>query len=159
MIRITDKAKCSGCYACVDKCPKKCIQMVSDSEGFWYPSVEVSECIDCGLCEKACPILENKLNETHENIVAYVAKNKSDSIRLESSSGGVFFALARYILAKDGAVFGAAFDENFDVVHRCVTNIEELSALQGSKYVQSRIGDTYEQACVLLEQGKKVLFR
>ncbi len=55
MIRILDKAKCSGCTACVNVCPKGCISMKPDEEGFLYPHVEQSECVECGKCERHCP--------------------------------------------------------------------------------------------------------
>lgn len=158
MIHITEKAKCSGCYACAEKCPKKCITMVSDEEGFWYPQVDASACIECGLCEKICPILSHVTPFEGERPIAYAARNKNESVRLHSSSGGIFFALASDILAQGGAVFGAAFDADFNVVHKCIERIEDMPALQGSKYVQSRIGDAYKQAESLLVQGKKVLF-
>ena len=158
MIHINDKAKCSGCYACAAKCPKNCIKMVSDDEGFWYPQVDVSICIDCKLCEKTCPILSHEPLAEDVNPIAYAAKNKNDSVRLRSSSGGIFFALASDVLAQGGVVFGAAFDADFNVVHKCIERIEDMPALQGSKYVQSRIGDTYRQAQAYLTEGKRVFF-
>lgn len=52
MIQISDKTKCCGCRACSEICPKQCINMERDSEGFLYPVVDKEICIDCGMCEK-----------------------------------------------------------------------------------------------------------
>lgn len=159
MIHVIDKAQCCGCYACAEICPKKCIDMRSDAEGFWYPSVNLEQCIHCGLCEQVCPILTSQTKEKQgETITAYAVMNKDLSVRMQSSSGGVFSALASSILASGGVVFGAAFDENFQVVHTCVEHVDGLHVLQGSKYVQSKIGDTYRQAETFLKEGRKVFF-
>ncbi len=158
MINITEKSKCSGCHACAEICPKKCIQMVSDDEGFWYPKVEETECIHCGLCEKSCPIIMPCAPASEDVLTAYAAIYQEEPIRLKSSSGGVFSALATYVLQQGGVVFGAAFDENFNVVHKCVEGIEELDCLRGSKYVQSKIGNSYRQAEDFLRAGRLVLF-
>lgn len=159
MINIVEKSKCSGCYACVEVCPRKCIDMVSDAEGFWYPYVDVNKCIKCGVCEQVCPIKESHTKSTQgDPLIAYAAINKNPSVRLKSSSGGIFSALAIYILSNSGVVFGAGFDENFNVVHKYVEHGDDLHELQGSKYVQSRIGNSYHQAEEFLKQGKLVLF-
>ena len=159
MIEITDRVKCSGCGACKDVCPKKAIILKADKEGFLYPHVNIVECIDCGKCIKCCPILtfENTKNEKNNNI-AYAAISKSEDVRLNSSSGGVFTEIAIYILQNGGVVFGASFDENFNVKHIGIENIEQLDILRGSKYVQSKIGNTYVQAKEYLDIGRLVLF-
>ena len=156
MINITDKRNCSGCYACYNICPQKCISMQSDDEGFWYPVVDTKQCIDCGLCEKVCPIENKKIVENHP--LTYACINKNDKIRKQSSSGGVFTILAEKIIAKHGVIFGAGFDGNFSVVHSWTDRMDGLSNFRGSKYVQSRIGDTYKKARNFLKQGKEVLF-
>ncbi|MHB1391560.1 MAG: Coenzyme F420 hydrogenase/dehydrogenase, beta subunit C-terminal domain [Clostridia bacterium] len=156
MINIYEKCNCSGCHACKNICPKNCIEMKYDNEGFLYPKVTVSECIDCGLCEKVCPILSDNLVE---NIpTAYAAYNNNEEVRLNSSSGGMFYLIAKYIIDKNGVVFGAKFDEKFNVVHGCAETIEEAKEFMGSKYVQSKIGDAYKEAKRFLEDGKLVLF-
>ena len=156
MINIMDKVNCSGCHACYNICPKKCIIMQADEEGFLYPRVDEKDCIDCGLCEKVCPIL-NKKNE-HLIQQAYACINTNEKIRLSSSSGGIFTVIADYVIEQQGIVFGAAFDENFNVVHRYIDTKEEIALLRGSKYVESRIGNTYEEAKNFLDEGKLVLF-
>ena len=159
MIDISSKDQCSGCHACSNVCPKDCIQMLSDSEGFWYPQINKDKCIDCGLCEKACPIIHRWQPDESRTTTALAAMNKNETIRLRSSSGGIFSLLAEYIIAQGGIVFGAVFSDDFRSVHHiCVDNTSDLDKLRGSKYVQSKIGDTYKQAKEYLDSGRKVLF-
>ena len=156
MITITDKTKCCGCGACFNICPKHCITMRADAEGFLYPSVDKQNCVNCGLCEKVCPVLHvPSLTNLPQ---AYAAKNISDEIKLKSSSGGMFTALAEYILARGGVVFGAGFDKNWNVCHQYAETIDDLDKLRRSKYVQSDIGHTFEQAKNFLQQSREVLF-
>ena len=151
--------KCTGCYSCVYSCPKGCIHMVENTEGFWFPEIELSACIGCNLCEKHCPILnEIPIIKTEADVKVYALIHKDEKIRENSSSGGAFSAIAEYVLSQGGVVFGAAFDENFDVHHICVDNLVELYKLRGSKYVQSCIGDSYKRAKVYLKAGRMVLF-
>ena len=156
MIAITDKTKCCGCQACANSCPKNCIAMQADNEGFLYPQVDKSSCVNCGLCEKVCPILHKP--QTSAVLEAYAAKHTNPDIKLKSSSGGIFSALAEIILQEGGVVFGAAFDKDWNVVHTYVEKPEDLDKLRRSKYVQSNIGNTYRQAKQFLEQGRAVLF-
>lgn len=156
MIDICDKTKCCGCAACVQRCPKQCITMQADKEGFSYPVVDTSACIDCGLCGKVCPVI-NK-GDAREPKAVYAAKNCDEKVRLQSSSGGVFTILAEQVIKAGGVVFGVRFNEEWDVVHSYTETFEGLAAFRGSKYVQSRIGDSYKQAEAFLKQGREVLF-
>lgn len=152
-----NKKQCTGCSACVNRCPKNCIIMQRDKEGFLYPSINSELCIECGLCEKVCPVFHAKTKKVSHG-VAYACLNTQESVREKSSSGGVFTALANYIIERGGAVFGAAFDDDFQVVHKSVEKIEDLDCLRGSKYVQSKISDTYQQAKKYLQENRLVLF-
>lgn len=156
MIEIKKKSKCSGCHACVNICPKKCISMKSDSEGFLYPVVDKSKCIKCGLCKKACHNL-NKQKSTNSPD-AYACFNLDEKVRLSSSSGGMFTLLAEEIIGQGGVVFGAVFDDDLAVKHDFVDKKEDIYKLRGSKYVQSIIGDTYKRAKEILQTGRLVLF-
>lgn len=156
MITITDKTNCCGCQACANICPKKCIVMKADEEGFLYPNVDKSACVKCGLCEKVCPILHKP--QTFPVLNTYAAKHTSAEVKLKSSSGGMFTALAEVILKEGGVVFGAAFDKEWSVIHTFAENLQDLDNLRRSKYVQSSIGNTYQQAKAFLEQGRQVLF-
>lgn len=156
MISLAEKKDCCGCGACVQVCPKQCINMSADNEGFLYPQVDSSICIDCGLCEKVCPVINQ--NEPKEPLVVYAAKNNDEEIRLKSSSGGIFTLLAEKVIAEGGVVFGAKFDADWNVVHDYTETVEGLAAFRGSKYVQSVIGDNYKIAKQFLCDGRKVLF-
>lgn len=130
--------------------------MQEDTEGFLYPVVDECICVDCGLCERVCPVL-NQSSE-REPLEVYAAFNKNEEIRMQSSSGGIFTALAEQVIKEGGVVFGARFNEDWEVVHDYVETIEGLSVFRGSKYVQSRIGNTFSQTEQFLKQGRKVLF-
>ena len=156
MIEIKEKYKCSGCHACFNKCPKKAITMKEDENGFKYPIVDKEKCINCGLCQKVCPIINNRNNENKPKI--YVGYNTNEEVRLKSSSGGVFTLIAKEILDRGGVVFGAAFDSEFLVSHIYIENLSEIEKLRTSKYFQSIIGDSYKKAKDFLDNGRYVLF-
>lgn len=158
MIQIEEKKNCCGCGACVAKCPKHCIELIDDNEGFWYPQIKNNSCIQCNLCIKSCPILQEKKEVEVKPKQSLIAYAKSDKIRLASSSGGLFSLFAKTIIESNGIVIGAAFDEKFMVHHIPISSEEELEKLQGSKYLQSRIEDTYQIAEKNLLIGKSVLF-
>lgn len=156
MIQIHDKSRCCGCAACVQRCPKQCITLSEDEEGFLYPKVDVTSCIECGLCEKVCPVLHQETPRLPD--VCYAAITPNEKIRKESSSGGVFTAIASAVLKEGGVVFGARFDTDWSVIHDYAETQEEIAAFRGSKYLQSRIGNTFQQAEDFLKAGRKVLF-
>ena len=159
MIKITDKKNCSGCKACYNICPRNCIKMSEDMEGFSYPKVRVNDCVKCGLCEKVCPQLNIYVSkESYAEPTCLAAWNVDKAVRANSSSGGIFTSLAGWILSQDGVVFGAGYDVQHRVIHKEVHKIEGLNDLRGSKYAQSDIGDTYQSAKKYLEAGKSVLF-
>lgn len=150
--------KCCGCGACYNICPKNAITMKENNEGFQYPFIDKSKCINCGICEKTCPNLNRLKNENKIPSSAIAAYTKNEEERKNSSSGGVFSELARYILNQEGFVIGSKFDKDFNVIHKMVRNKEELKELQGSKYVQSDIGDTYKIAKKNLDENNYLLF-
>jgi len=156
MIRITNKENCTGCHACVNICPQECIFMKADDEGFLYPYVNNNRCIDCGSCESVCPIANIAANNNKAKVYACI--NKDESIRLDSSSGGIFTLIAEQILLNGGIVFGVIFNEDFSAIHSCAETREELEKMRGSKYVQSEIGKTYRKAKDFLDEGRQVLF-
>lgn len=156
MITIKNKKDCCGCHACVTVCAKRCIMMQTDSEGFLYPVVDKDACTDCGLCEKVCPVIHQ--SSPVEPQATYIAINPDEAVRLQSSSGGIFTLLAEQVIAEGGVVFGARFDKDWSVIHSWTDTVAGLAAFRGSKYVQSRIGDSYREAREFLRQGRKVLF-
>lgn len=157
MVDINDKTLCSGCGACSNICPKKCISMIRDEEGFRYPKIDYDRCIKCGLCSKICPVINNKTNNK-QPLAVYGAINKDINILKKSSSGGVFTEIAKYILNNNGIVFGVIYDENINAVHSYIEKEEDLIKMQGSKYVESDTNISFELAKKFLKQGKLVLF-
>lgn len=159
MVQISDKRTCCGCTACESICPKKCISMISDSEGFVYPIVESKDCIHCDLCESVCPVINSKKLKHSNNIKnTYVGYSKNENIRMESSSGGIFSLVAEYVLDQNGIVFGAAYDEQFIVKHIGIDNKNDLYKLRGSKYLQSNLSGIYNCIQKELKAERLVLF-
>ena len=130
--------------------------MHEDKEGFLYPKVDTAKCIDCGFCEKVCPVLNVADDRLPQKVLA--AKNKNEQIRKTSSSGGIFTILAEQVINDGGVVFGAQFNDKWEVIHSYTETVEGLAAFRGSKYVQSLIGDSYKKAEMFLKGGRKVLF-
>lgn len=156
MIKIQNKQDCCGCSACIQRCPKQCISLHEDEEGFLYPKVNLDTCIDCRLCEKVCPVIHQ--TEERVPLEVFAAKNPNEQIRMESSSGGVFTQLAEQTIEAGGVVFGVKWNEHFEAVHAYTESKEGLAAFRGSKYVQSRVGNTFKQAEQFLKQGRQVLY-
>ena len=156
MINIVNKQDCCGCSACVQRCPKQCILLQEDEEGFLYPKVNIVDCIECGLCEKVCPIIHPYEKRIPHH--TYAAINNDEEIRMQSSSGGVFTLLAEKVIDEGGVVFGARFDENWQVTLDYTDTKEGLAAFRGSKYVQARVEDTYKQCELFLKSGRKVMY-
>lgn len=156
MIDIKDKSNCCGCAACVQRCPKQCISMVEDNEGFLYPKVDTQVCIDCGLCEKVCPVINQ--NKERIPLSVFAAVNPDEQIRRESSSGGIFTMLAEKTIAKGGVVFGVKFNKDWMPEFGYAETMEEIAPFRGSKYVQAIVGNAYKKAEEFLKAGHEVLF-
>lgn len=154
-IRLNDE-KCTGCFACVNICPKNCIYMKHNKEGFLYPAIDEDNCLNCGLCKSVCSI-DIKSSENKENN-AYACFSKKEDVVRKSSSGGMFFEIANLILENDGYVCGAEYAEDFSVRHVLINEKKDLHKLMKSKYVQSSINKVYHEIKNVLYRGKQVLF-
>ena len=156
MKKIQEKDNCTGCTACENICPKKCISMIEDKYGFKYPEINEKECIDCNLCKKVCPII-NKVQYS-KNSYVYAIINKNDEVRKESSSGGFFSVVAEYVLDQKGIVFGAAYNDKYEVEHIGIESKNDIYMLRGAKYVQSNLENTFQFVKKELLKKRIVLF-
>ena len=147
--------KCTGCGLCSAICPNKCISFEENSEGFLYPVINKSICINCLKCERSCP-QNNRLPGNIPDF--YMAIHNDIDILKKSSSGGAFTALANYVFGRSGVVFGAYMTEEKTVKHIKITNPAELDKLRLSKYYQSDTREALQEAFHSLEDGKAVLF-
>lgn len=156
IILFNEKKDCCDCSACKSICPTDAIYLYLDEYGFQYPKIDREKCIECGLCKKVCAF--QNIEEKNSPIETYVGVAKEEEMILKSASGGIFATMAQMYLENEGIVFGASFDEELNVVHKSVKDVNLLYKLQGSKYVESDIGNTYVEAKKYLIEGKKVLF-
>lgn len=159
MINITDKIDCCGCNACGDICPTKAISFPIDNEGFWYPNVDYEKCINCGLCDKVCPMLhiDSLHTQGQRTPNVYGGFHKNIAIRFDSTSGGAFSALANAMYKQGGYVSGAVFNEDWTVSNFISNNRKDLTRLRSSKYVESNAEGLYQAIQRLLKDGEKVL--
>ena len=159
MIEINDKKNCCGCNACGDACPVGAISFPSDNEGFWYPVVNREKCIECNLCQKVCPLLnlDSVKQYNQRNLQVFGGFNNNLAVRFESTSGGVFSALANAMYRQGGYVAGAIQKADFTVTNFISNNKHDLSRLRSSKYVQSSAIGLYKKIKELLEAGEQVL--
>lgn len=158
MIELSRKEDCCGCSVCAAVCPKHCIKIEQDFEGFYYPKVDENVCVSCGLCDKRCPVINNK-TEIPFVQTGFVVQNKDRKILNESTSGGAFTSFAEYVIEKNGVVVGAALNKDMFVEHIIVDNVKDLFKFRNSKYVQSYISPViYNSVKEILLEGKKVCF-
>ena len=151
-----DPLQCYGCRACAGICPAQCIRMEKNAEGFLYPRIDESACVHCGKCAAACPGLHPADYPYAPR--AYAAVNTDEAIRSTSTSGGVFFPVAKQILRRDGVVFGVEFDEDFFARHAFAETEEDARAFCRSKYMQSDTLNCFAEAKAFLDAGRPVLF-
>lgn len=161
---ITPPDECTGCALCANVCAHDAINMVWSEDGFLVPKVDATRCMNCGACVKACPAQPEHLEELRKAapvtspLASYGAWNKDKETHLNSSSGGIFSALAEQIFAQGGCVFGVVWANKDTAVFSKAENMDELAAMRGSKYTQAVPGDVYRQVKKELRQGRQVLF-
>lgn len=159
MIDIVEKKDCTGCSACYNICPKNCITMEADVEGFVYPKINYSQCIECNLCEKVCHAINDiEVSTNYDNPEIHAAWSLNEEIRINSTSGGVFSELALNVLKSGGYICGAEYNTEHMVEHCIIDAEKELVKIRQSKYVQSDIGLIYKDIKILLHKNKTILF-
>lgn len=159
IVLFEDKKDCCGCGACMNVCPKEAISMVEDEYGFIYPKIDKTLCVECGACKKVCGY--QSLPEKHKSEGVYAMAAKDVDMLRQSASGGAFAVIAKKVLEEGGTVYGVALVQENDKLspkHIRIDAVEDLARLQGSKYVQSDIGMTYQQVRRDIQNGLKVLF-
>lgn len=152
-----DDSFCTGCMACEKSCPKQAISIKTNSEGFIYPVIDLSNCVECNACRNVCPI-NNKPKCEKGPRSAYIARIRDEKARIECTSGGAVTAMAEKVIMRHGVVYGAVYDENMKVVHKRIVDIQDLHAFSGSKYVQSDLGDVFESIKKDMQMNKMLLF-
>lgn len=159
MIQINKPTECCGCTACASICVHNAIKMVPDAMGFLYPKVDVSSCVNCGLCEKVCSFNEHyDITDNYPIPITYGVRHKNIKEVETSRSGAIFIALSDWILNKGGVVYGVGLDGQFRAVHKRATNKQDRDEFKGSKYVQSDVGNTFRQVKSDLKADRFVLF-
>ena len=156
MESICPEDKCTGCFACVNACPKQCISMQEDNLGALHPVIDQTKCIDCGMCVKTCPV--NREIDFKSPLKCYAAWRTDGKARLDSASGGIGALFSEFVVGKGGAVFGTAYDSDMIPRGVCVETREGLEVLKGSKYVQSIVGDIYRDIRNKLNRGRQVIY-
>ncbi len=152
---LCEKDKCTGCYACANCCPKEAIEMRADKDGAIRPFTDTEKCVNCGLCTKVCPVINKVDLKAASKVYAAYA---DEDIRSKSASGGIATALSIKFVENGGVVYGASNTHGLNIEHIRVDRVDNLKKLQGTKYVQSRIGNTYKRISADLNTGQKVLF-
>ena len=159
MKEIIEKSKCCGCNACGDVCPKGAITFQTDKEGFWYPDINQDLCIDCGLCQKTCPVLTKADNVIrYDEPLVYAAYTKDEAIRTDSTSGGIHSMLALAMYEQNAYIGGAVYNKDRTVRHIVSPDRQLLPEIRSSKYLQSSMEGVYKEVRDLLKAGEKVFF-
>lgn len=151
--------ECCGCTACESICSHKAITMEPDSLGFLYPQVDITKCVECGLCERVCSFNdEYKTPENYAQPIPYGARLKNLDQVMKSRSGGAFVAFSDWVLDKGGVVYGAGYKDHFVVAHKKASSKSERDEFRGSKYVQSNLDGIFRQVRDDLIHGLWVMF-
>lgn len=152
---IIESEKCVSCGACVSICPNSCISFKTVKNGFSYPIINEKKCINCKLCDRSCPQL--KEYKARQPLNCHAISSKNNDILKNSSSGGFFYSLAKYVISLNGLVYGANLNKS-DVNHVRISTLDQLAKLMGSKYSQSNMGAIFKDVKKDLENNQLVLF-
>lgn len=151
------KSDCCGCKACAEICPKHCISMEADDDGFFYPQINQEQCVSCGLCAKVCPVTFKDFYPNSE-VEAYVGAHNNEQVVYESSSGGAFTAICQAVIRQGYTVYGARYTDDLQVIHDCATTEEDCNAFKKSKYILSDTNGCFGKVAQQLKKSEPVLF-
>ena len=157
MKNLPKNRNCTGCAVCVDTCKHNALDIHIGANGFYVRTENKNKCINCGMCEKVCPVVNSKLTKNKIG-TPYIAVNSDVEQLMESSSGGVASAVSSAVLRDNGIVIGVSFENNIIPKHVIIDKIEDINLIQGSKYLQSNCKGIYRQVAKFLKLDKKVLF-
>lgn len=154
------KEECCGCKACANACSRNAITFLPDEYGFEYPQIDAGKCIECGKCLKACDFKKSEQDgvDMHTPLEGFAARHIDRDVYSNSTSGGIFSALAQWVIDRGGVVFGCTYSDDWRTVHTEADTMEQVIAMRGSKYVQSDTGYTFQQVKSRLKEGKWVIF-
>lgn len=159
MIDLLHRNECTGCKMCADACPKSAISFKTDERGFWYPKIDYDKCVHCEVCSRKCPSMSKDVNEQGTGPITYSAWLKDDGMRVESTSGGMFYAFAAYIMSQGGAIAGCSYSDDWkSAKHIIIDSFDDLYKVVGSKYFQSDTAGIYKAVKNRLNEGKPLLF-
>lgn len=151
-----DKRACYGCSACAIACARGAISLCPDKEGFLYPVLDSARCVDCGACEKVCPIgKENPIRREQE---AFAVQAKNRDVLDASASGAAFSLIAKQALDRGAWVCGCVFSDDWKATHVVTRDERVFRKMLGSKYVQSDMSDCFREIRRLLKEGQEVVF-
>lgn len=156
ILKLENINKCCGCSSCANSCHRLCIAMRFNSQGFVIPEINNENCIECGTCTRVCPLTHE--SKVQSSVTAFAAYTLDEDIRRNSSSGGLFSEIALWILEQKGAVFGAAYNDHFQIKHICAETVDDLYKMRGAKYAQSDLGICFTDILSRLKADQKVLF-
>lgn len=136
---------CTGCGICASVCPKQCISIAMNKEGFYNYKINKKECIKCGLCKKVCAQCNNNRSKIEDKNM-YSGYSLNENVLKTSSSGGIAYHLAEYAINNNIKVIGCTYDNKNNISkHIIIDKLKDITKLSGSKYLQSYTVEAFKE--------------